>query len=209
MLVKVLCCAGFARKCLKKTASSRYTLILANHFHFVLQRLIWLFQSVSNYVGANYCPYIRSAFFHELLFKKRKSYLHEILDVVYSWVISAMDLQAKAAELIAPGSQLSEDAALTLHCFFSQSFTEQRCILICSPLKLYQMLKCEENYSSFVFLIFKCVVPKDLWQFIKTGYVARAGEKSYPSLLICCLFPSEICSYFRQHIVSQWLFFFS
>lgn len=128
--------------------------------------------------------------------------------MVYSWVISAMDLQAKPAELIAPGSLLSEDAALTLHCFFSQSFTEQRCILMCSPLKLYQMLKCEENYSSFVFLIFKCVVPKDLWQFIKTGYVARAGEKSYPSLLICCLFPSEICSYFRQHIVLQWLFFF-
>lgn len=71
-------------------------------------------------------------------FPRKKSYLYEIIDVLYSWVISVMGPQAKDAELIATRSQWSEDAALTLHSFFSQSFTEQRHILIYSLLKLYQ-----------------------------------------------------------------------
>lgn len=140
--------------------------------------------------------------------RKKKRYSHEILDMFYSWVISAMDPHAKAAELIATGSQLSEDAALTYHCFFSQSFTEQRSISIYSLLKLYQTLNCEEKYSNFVFLIFNCVIPKDSWQFTQTRDVVRAEEKSYHGLLTCCLFPTEVCSDFHQHIVSQWLFFF-
>lgn len=45
-------------------------------------------------------------------------------------------------------------------------------------------------------------------QFFKTGDVVKAGEESCHELLICYLFPSEICSDFRQHIVSQLLFFF-
>lgn len=43
-----------------------------NHSHFELQSLIWMFQPLSNYVGASYCPSIKPASFQVFSFKKTK-----------------------------------------------------------------------------------------------------------------------------------------
>lgn len=138
------CCAVLAwqgRACRKQLVADILS-PCANHSHFELQSLI--LQSLSNYVGANYCSYIKPAFSHRSFFPwKKKSYLCEILDTFYSWLLSAMDPHPKEEELVAIGSQWSEDAVLTLYCCFTQSFTDQQYILIYSLLKLYQTCQSE------------------------------------------------------------------
>lgn len=55
----------------------------ANHSHFELESLIWLLQPLSNDDDANYCPYIKPAFFHVFLSKKRKLFIWNTRHVLF------------------------------------------------------------------------------------------------------------------------------
>lgn len=57
----VPCCVWQGSACRKQLLAD-IPLSWANHSHFELHSLIWWFQSLPNYVGANYWPYIKPAF---------------------------------------------------------------------------------------------------------------------------------------------------
>lgn len=155
------CCAVLAwqgRAC-RKPLVADIPSPCANHSHFELQSLI--FQSLSNYVGANYCPFIKPAFSHEFLsMKKKKLFMWNTRYILFlaSFCHGPSSKRGRASShQISMKWGCSLDTLLLLH---SKLHWAAIYINIFTFEIISDMSKWDENNTSLVFLIFSDMMPK-------------------------------------------------
>lgn len=141
----------------------------ANHSHFELQSLIWLLQSISNYVDANYCPYFKSAFSHVFLSKKERLLIWNTRGILF---LGYFCHGPTCKRCRADSHQISEEWGFCLDSslFLLSKFHWAKMYLNTFTFKIISdMPKCEDNNSSLVFLIFSHMIPKDSCNWLKLG----------------------------------------